>query len=111
MTLKPWLPGTVSDVPYRSILHSSTSPCAVYCLVLTCAALYRRDPLPYFLDKYNKGDYMVSLDPMTTKNPLGDDGPETGITAHHYMNTGARSRHYGCAAHYYVNTGAQLPGA
>lgn len=30
----------------------------------------------------------VSMDPITTANPLGDDGPELGITVHHYMNTG-----------------------
>jgi len=47
-----------------------------------------RDPMPYFLEKYTEPDYMVSMDPMTTKNKLGDDGPESGITVSHYMNTG-----------------------
>lgn len=39
-------------------------------------------------NRYTKPDYYVSMDPITTKNPPGDDGPETGITASHYMNTG-----------------------
>ncbi|GAX81831.1 hypothetical protein CEUSTIGMA_g9259.t1 [Chlamydomonas eustigma] len=47
-----------------------------------------RDPLMYFNQKYTLPDYMVSLDPITTRNPLGDDGPEVGITVSHYMNTG-----------------------
>ena len=28
------------------------------------------------------------MDPITTRNNLGDDGPEAGVTVHHYMNTG-----------------------
>lgn len=33
-------------------------------------------------------DYFVSMDPMNTDNPIGDEGPEVGITMQHYMNTG-----------------------
>lgn len=30
-------------------------------------------------------DYMVSMDPITTLNALGDDGLETGVSVGHYM--------------------------
>ncbi|KAG1665398.1 hypothetical protein FOA52_015808 [Chlamydomonas sp. UWO 241] len=47
-----------------------------------------RDPLSYFTEQYTEADYMVSMDPITTHNPIGDPGPETGVTVSHYMNTG-----------------------
>eukprot|EP00198_Chlamydomonas_reinhardtii_P003196 XP_001692532.1 predicted protein [Chlamydomonas reinhardtii] len=50
--------------------------------------VWRRDPLHHFLVKYPEPDYWVSMDPITTRNPIGDDGPEAGVTVHHYMNTG-----------------------
>ncbi|KXZ54677.1 hypothetical protein GPECTOR_4g743 [Gonium pectorale] len=50
--------------------------------------VWLRNPLHHFLVKYPEPDYWVSMDPITTRNPLGDDGPEAGITVHHYMNTG-----------------------
>ncbi|KAG2492009.1 hypothetical protein HYH03_009739 [Edaphochlamys debaryana] len=50
--------------------------------------VWMRDPLQHFLVKYPLPDYWVSMDPITTRNPIGDDGPEAGITVHHYMNTG-----------------------
>lgn len=31
---------------------------------------------------------MVSMDPITTANDIGDDAPEKGISVSHYMNTG-----------------------
>ncbi|EFJ47189.1 hypothetical protein VOLCADRAFT_92385 [Volvox carteri f. nagariensis] len=50
--------------------------------------VWLRNPLEHFLVKYTEPDYWVSMDPITTANPLGDDGPELGVSTHHYMNTG-----------------------
>lgn len=40
-------------------------------------------------------DYFVSMDPITTANKLGDDGPEAGVSVAHYMNTGAQGEEKG----------------
>ncbi|GLC34363.1 hypothetical protein PLESTB_000737400 [Pleodorina starrii] len=50
--------------------------------------VWLRNPLEHFLVKYTAPDYWVSMDPITTQNPIGDDGPEVGVSTHHYMNTG-----------------------
>lgn len=50
--------------------------------------VWLQDPLHYFLHQFTLPDYMVSLDPVTTHNSLGDIGPETQVTISHYMNTG-----------------------
>lgn len=59
--------------------------------VLPCRFLllifHECDPPPK-CSKYPEPDYWVSMDPITTRNPIGDDGPEAGVTVHHYMNTG-----------------------
>jgi hypothetical protein len=53
--------------------------------VLTFSSL---PPLASAPQRFTQADYMVSMDPITTRNPLGDDGPELGVTVSHYMNTG-----------------------
>jgi hypothetical protein len=35
------------------------------------------------------------MDPITTANPIGDDGPEAGISVGHYMNTGGEMGRWG----------------
>ncbi|KAJ9506941.1 hypothetical protein QJQ45_016531 [Haematococcus lacustris] len=47
-----------------------------------------RDPLDFFTQQHTVPDYMVSMDPITTQNDLGDTGLEKGISVGHYMNTG-----------------------
>ncbi len=33
-------------------------------------------------------DFIVSLDPSHTSNPVGDEGLEMGLSLGHYVNTG-----------------------